>query len=98
MCWYTVQLENVAVLVFIDDASVSGFGAMVKNIRGVEVRSTNCCTFLSWSSYTLFTLLFSWVGGLGQGGAIHVIRMIIEQSLLFVASAGADGIIEFSSS
>ena len=69
MCWYTVQLEKVAAFVPID-YDVSGFGAMVKSIGGVRVRSTNFHTFLSWSSYALFAVLLSWIGLIGVWNAM----------------------------
>lgn len=62
MCWYTVQLENVAAFVPIDH-DVSGFGAMLRCIRGVKVRSTGGHTrMLSWGSCAFFAVLLSWVG------------------------------------
>ena len=69
MCWYTVQLEKVVAFVPID-YGVSGFGAMVRSIGGVNVRSKNCHTLLSWGLYALFAVLLSWVGLIGVWGAM----------------------------
>ena len=69
MCWYTVQLEKVAASAPID-YGVSGFGAMVKSIGGVKIRSTNRHTFLSWGLYALFAVFLSWVGLIGVGDAM----------------------------
>ena len=60
MCWYTAQLENVAASLPVD-RNVSGFGAIVRSIGGVKVRSTNRRTIFSWGSYILFAILLSWV-------------------------------------
>lgn len=61
MCWYMVQLENVAAFVPID-YDVSGFGAMLKSIGGIKVRQANGHRILSWASYALFAVLLSWIG------------------------------------
>lgn len=69
MCWYMVQLENVAAFLP-TDYDVSGFGAMLRSIGGVKVRSTNGRTIFSYGSYTLFALFLSWVGLIGIWNAI----------------------------
>ena len=64
MCWQTVQLGKVAAFVPID-YGVGGFGAMMRSIESVKVRSMNRHTFLCWGSYDLFTIFLSWVGLVG---------------------------------
>jgi hypothetical protein len=69
MCWYTVQLEKVAGFAPID-YGVSGFGAILRSIGGVKIRSTSCHTILSWSSCALFAVILSWVGLIGVWDAM----------------------------
>lgn len=64
MCWYTVQLENVAAFIP-TNYDISGFGAILRCIGGVKVRPTNNHTTLSWGPYALFAVLLSWVGLVG---------------------------------
>ena len=64
MCWYMVQLENVAAFLPIN-YDVSGFGAILRSIGGVKVRPTNSHTNFSWVSYALFAVFLSWVGWVG---------------------------------
>lgn len=63
MCWYTVQLGNVASFAS-TDYGVSGFGAMVRSIWGVEVRPRDDHAALPLSLCILFAVIFS-VGFIG---------------------------------
>lgn len=59
VCWYTIQLKTVASFAPVD-YSTSGFGAMLRSVGGVKIRS-NGHNLFSWGSYTLFAVLLSWV-------------------------------------
>ena len=63
MCWYIIQLKTVA-LFTPADYSVSGFGAMLRSLGGVKVRSKGQKVF-SWGPYALFVVFLSWVGFFG---------------------------------
>ena len=63
MCWYIIQLKTVA-LFTPADYSVSGFGAILRSLWGVKVRSKGRKVF-SWGSYALFVVFLSWVGLFG---------------------------------
>ena len=62
MCWHMVQLEKTAAFLPID-YNVSGFGAILRSIRGVKVRPANGHTVLSWGSYALLGVLLSCLAG-----------------------------------
>lgn len=66
MCWYMMQLENLASFVPVDYGS-SGFGAMVRSIGGVKLRSRNGHKVTSWGLYALLAALLSWLGCMAFG-------------------------------
>ena len=74
MCWYMMQLENVASFVPVDYGT-SGFGAMLRSVGGVKVRSTNGRGFFSWGLCALFAVFISWVGLFGIWNA--VVRFVL---------------------
>jgi len=59
-----VQFENVASLVPVDYGT-SGFGAVIRSVGGVKVRSTNGHKVFSWGLCVLFAVFLSWVGLFG---------------------------------
>ena len=63
MCWYIIQLKTVALFAPVD-YSVSGFGAILRSIGGVKVRSKGPKVSL-WGPYALFVVFLSWVGWFG---------------------------------
>ena len=68
VCWYMMQLENLATFTPFDYGA-SGFGAMLRSVGCVKIRSANDHKLSSWGSwpYAIFALLFSWLGFLVFG-------------------------------
>ena len=69
MCWYMVQLEQAAASVPVD-YNISGFGAILRSIGGVKIRSENDHPIFSLGSYALFGILLSWLGLLWVWNAV----------------------------
>ncbi|KAF9652327.1 FMN-linked oxidoreductase [Thelephora ganbajun] len=69
LCWYMIQLGNVASFTPVDYGT-SGFGAMLRSVGGVKIRSVNDHEVLSCSSYTLFVIFISWIGLFGIWNAM----------------------------
>jgi len=63
MCWYVIQLRTVASFVPVD-YSASGFGAILRSIGGVKVRSKGP-RVSSWGLCALFVVFISLVGLFG---------------------------------
>ena len=66
MCWYMMQLENLASFVPVDYGT-SGFGSMLRSIGGVKVPSMNGHRVSSWRSYAIVAVLLSWLSWLAFG-------------------------------